>query len=179
MKRLFEKRLIERMAIDPPQHIMNKFTYKSVEISLNALGNFTAVVGGKSVVKPSLNAMKNCIDKAGRQKFTPFKAFNALDYRGDKITRFNVVNVEHTARRRHGSLYKFVTDQGKDPVNDPYKPTSVYPDTAENVKAFMRLQAWKRGTERINLERYITEMKLRAKVRCIKADEHFASLSKK
>ena len=81
---------------------MSTFNHKGVEITVNAAGVFTAVVGGVTTRKPSLGAMRAAIDKV--DAFTPFKAL-CLTY-GDHLSKIAVVGTADTKRTFHRIVWR-------------------------------------------------------------------------
>lgn len=103
---------------------MSKFVHKGVEITITPGGAFTAVVGGKTIMAPSLPAMRKKLDKAA--EFESFSAF--VHTYGGQIKRFRVTGVRNNPRKDHWNPLLFVCDDGEN-------RSRVYPDTPENVAA--------------------------------------------
>lgn len=121
------------------------WTHKGIAIELMEVsGSFSAIIGGKRQVAPSLDAIKKRIDDAAKIGFEPFKA---LEYgRDDKITVYEVTGITRVTRgRRWGSSgERFITTASYSPER-----SSVTPDTLEARQA---VKAWQALSKKNNAE---------------------------
>lgn len=151
--------------------------HKGIKITITHEGKFEAVIGGKRVVKPSVDAMKKAIDAHALDEFVPFSAIkNVNDNRGEKelkdlkgMTRVMVTGIQKTGQKKWWSAQNtFATDSG---INT----AKVLKDTLPNIAAFKAHQAYCDKTNKILHERRVQEEKLNNKVKWITADDYVAS----
>ena len=120
---------------------MNTFTHNGIEIALNGVGEFWAVIDGKREKAPSLAAMKKRIDS--RDTFKPFDAL-ILSYK-DEIKQIRVIGItKPSGKRTYSNRPKFIG-------SDTYHHDRVYPLEARDT-----ILEWQRvceESERIRSER--------------------------
>jgi hypothetical protein len=68
------------------------FEHNGVSIILTTQGQFAAIVNGIEVRRPSLEAMRNYLDKT--KPFEPFDAIHIRHYRGNEIETFKIIGTK-------------------------------------------------------------------------------------
>lgn len=142
------------------------FRHADVEITLTPDGQFTAVVNGVRVRKPSLDAMKAHIDKHSNAQFKPFAAWTKT-WKGplQKVVVKGVVQKKGRSRR-WGPVYEFLTE----PPN--LGSGKLIMDSLVNLAAVKTAEKYSKETDKITDARYEAQQKLEAKVKYIKAEDH-------
>lgn len=123
------------------------FTYEGVEIRINNEGNFTAELGGETVSKPSLKALKAYLKEHKRETFTPFDALYSGSYSArdvsDRPRSIRIVGFERTKNRLHGALHAFKVEGWTEGRWGRRSVHEVLADTKENnerIESILRLQ---------------------------------------
>lgn len=131
---------------------MTTFKHKDIDIRLDHSGAFVATVDGKTIVKPSLAAMKKFLDKPA--EFTAFDALIPADNDAGFI-EMRVTGKTKSQRRGYGTFFEIASR------DNPTLPSGsrhfVYADTAAH-RDTLRAIAFKREAIREINRKYQQEI---------------------
>ncbi len=154
---------------------MSTFNHAGIEIEVTATGGFRANVNGHNVVKTSLKALKDFIDKEANKKFVGFDAFIQPGIARTELRTIHIVGAAKS--KNYSCAYDFVATDDATPTNR-YAYLKVMPDTPQNRAAFLAVQEFEIETKRIREEREMQMGFLRAKIEYIKADDYMKDMKK-
>lgn len=134
-------------------------THRGIEIRLSSSGSFFALVGDKVVYKPSLQSMKNAIDKKELKAFKTFKALTVNPTSPGLVQRVNILGVRRVRERwwsnRHGTGFSFVVRE-----NPTSNYSKVLVDSPKNIKARKARRNYEAETDRIMNARHKEQSRL-------------------
>jgi hypothetical protein len=136
---------------------MSTFLHNGVTITLTPGGKFRTTVNGKQVDKPSLDAAKAAIDKAG--VFTPIKGFAQDGYNANRTREFLVTGTRKAPGKYARPEQVWVIDDNQGNTRGVF-----WPDTPENRAAFNDLCALKDKNDALRDNMKAAEEAARAKL---------------
>lgn len=110
------------------------FEHNGIKIELSTSGMFFAVVSGRKVHKPSLDAMKKFLDESKKTAFEPFTALvhesrlHIGRVKKSSIKRIKIIGIDVDNRRSHRDAFRWLCDDGSNRLQ-------VYADTKDNEAA--------------------------------------------
>lgn len=120
-----------------------------IPVTINKRGEFTATVGGKFLIRPSLAALKKEVNRIAEGSIEPFVAFKESRYsRSDKLDKITVVMVSKTSSRMQYECVEplcFITDTGEE-------IRSIIPDSTEAHTAWQSYVDYRNEKHRIENE---------------------------
>lgn len=147
-----------------------EFVHKRIRINMQEDGKFAFKMKGELTIKPSLDACKKAIDKAGATAFEPFAALEVerTGYGSGakwRVTKHNIVDLVVKRLRRYGMVEPmFVTDKG-------LKRYSLIADTPENRELAKKIADFNNESSRIKIEREAIESRMTSMLKYVTAKD--------